>query len=354
MIRRRRAPREIPFSFDSFLDVVANVVGIIIRLILVAWVGARSYKAIVVTSPRALPDLPALTALPEPTDPRLDEIARRRRDLSQREREQVRRCAEQEQALLSDLALIRLQIERLRGREIDLEQEKSLLKARAEKGGQAARAVLLSVADLQKRSAQLMSELEKLRKQKPAFKQLRYHTPVSAVVQTEEVMFECRAGRVTLLDTAALLDRVRRGVRRLEDQLRARWEASDTTEAVGAFRLHYTVERERSMLDGPAGLGAPAGGGYRYYLSWEAEPVLTRRGERAAEALASGSAFRKVIDELDARQTVVTLWVYPDSFPLYRALRDFLHTREVVVAGRPLPEGAWIASSRRGTASRGQ
>src|SRR5437762_13629492 len=47
MIRRRRSVREIAFSFDSFLDVVANVVGIIIRLILVAWVGARSYTTFV-------------------------------------------------------------------------------------------------------------------------------------------------------------------------------------------------------------------------------------------------------------------------------------------------------------------
>src|SRR4051812_4649187 len=46
MIRRRRRPAEIPFSLDSFLDVIANVVGIIIKLILVAWVGARSYHAI--------------------------------------------------------------------------------------------------------------------------------------------------------------------------------------------------------------------------------------------------------------------------------------------------------------------
>src|SRR5262245_49189248 len=46
MIRRRRRAREIPFSFDSFLDIVANVVGIIIRLILVVWVGARSYSSL--------------------------------------------------------------------------------------------------------------------------------------------------------------------------------------------------------------------------------------------------------------------------------------------------------------------
>src|SRR5262245_43388676 len=48
MYRRRRRPeREIAFSFDSFLDLVANVVGIIIRLILVAWVGARTYTGLV-------------------------------------------------------------------------------------------------------------------------------------------------------------------------------------------------------------------------------------------------------------------------------------------------------------------
>src|SRR4051794_14830159 len=46
MYRRRRASREkILFSFDSFLDVVANVNGIIIRLILVAFVGARAYHS---------------------------------------------------------------------------------------------------------------------------------------------------------------------------------------------------------------------------------------------------------------------------------------------------------------------
>src|SRR5437879_13395265 len=47
MYRRRRTPaREPAFSFDSFLDVVTNVVGIIVRLILVAWVGARAYGMI--------------------------------------------------------------------------------------------------------------------------------------------------------------------------------------------------------------------------------------------------------------------------------------------------------------------
>jgi hypothetical protein len=97
------------------------------------------------------------------------------------------------------------------------------------------------------------------------------------------------------------------------------------------------------------------GGGFRFGMSaWEAEPIQELRGESADAALAPGSAFRRVIDNLDVQQTAVTLWVYADSFPLYRRLRDYLHEHDVVVAGRPLLPEMPIASSRRGTRSRGQ
>ena len=71
MYRRRRPTREIAFSFDSFLDMVANVVGVIIRLILVVWVGARSYTGLVNPPPEDPPtaetsadDASDLVALP--------------------------------------------------------------------------------------------------------------------------------------------------------------------------------------------------------------------------------------------------------------------------------------------------
>ena len=82
--------------------------------------------------------------------------------------------------------------------------------------------------------------------------------------------------------------------------------------------------------------------------------MLPVRGETAERALVQGSDFRQLVDGIDPQQTVVTFWVYPDSFALFRRLRDFLYTRDVVVAGRPLPEGVPIASSRRGSVSRGQ
>src|SRR5208282_5149883 len=86
MIRRRRRVREIPFSFDSFLDVVANVVGIIIRLILVTWAGARSYAGFVLPPAPTPPPTVAMVAedvkLPEPEDPLAPELERQKQQMA--------------------------------------------------------------------------------------------------------------------------------------------------------------------------------------------------------------------------------------------------------------------------------
>src|SRR6516164_7241751 len=82
MIRRRRRVREIPFSFDSFLDIVANVVGIIIRLILVVWVGARSYSTLQTMAKLSPPAAQRNLAVAEPSDPLQDELTRHARELA--------------------------------------------------------------------------------------------------------------------------------------------------------------------------------------------------------------------------------------------------------------------------------
>src|SRR5712671_4788903 len=111
MIRRRRPTREIAFSFDSFLDVVANVVGIIIRLILVAWIGARSYKA-VVDLPPPPPPPPAMAEpepLPEPSEPRLGQIARRREELPHEERQALAQRRREEERVHDEAEALRRQ-----------------------------------------------------------------------------------------------------------------------------------------------------------------------------------------------------------------------------------------------------
>jgi hypothetical protein len=353
MRRRRQHAQEIGFSFDSFLDVVANVVGIIIRLILVVWVGARSYNSIKLP-PAASPPAAVredFTAQPEPLT---DEVRRQRQELARLEAllaEQLGQANQVQQTrhqVEGELTL--LEAQRRRSEQDQAALEKVLQRVRA---GQVQP---LSLEEIRKRCAKLTADIEALRKLPPAKQTLRYLTPVSRPVHSEELLFECCQGRVTFIDIAALMGEMKRGVEDAMEQLRTQWEVQGTAGPVGAFCLRYLVERQRAPFE--TGLGGAPGsrGGFRANVAgWDVEPVTPDRGETLTASLAPGSEFRQVADTIDPQQSTVTFWVYPDSFALYRRLRDYLYERGVVVAGRPLPEGAKISfSTRHGTVSRGQ
>jgi hypothetical protein len=359
MIRRRRPNREIHFSFDSFLDVVANVVGIILRLILVVWVGARSYVALQPTpTPAAVSVAPAPEEpldLPDPTDPLAKELDRQRREMAQARADLLEQL-QQWETVHGRREVEANEAAALEAHRLDLEREAAALEKQAAQNNQNARAAAQSLAELRERERHLREEIAALKREPAPKKTLRYRTPVSRPLQSEELFFECRRGRVTLIDVGDLLEEIRKVARERGQQLRSRWTVEDVTPPIGPFRLRYVLERERDLADGPNPLASPDDrSGFRYGLAgWEVIPVTEERGETLEQALGPQSAFRRVVDHLDPQQTAVTFWVYPDSFPLFRRLRDYLYERDVVVAGRPLPEGHPIASSRSGTVSRGQ
>jgi hypothetical protein len=353
MIRRRRPRREIEFSFDSFLDVVANVVGIILRLILVAWLGARSYKPAVPPPPAAEFAPEDIAALKEPKDPLSPELERQRQELA-RTQALLLEQLKQYESERGQLALSERELADLRARLADLYGQKNALEGSEKEKGRGLQVAALTAAELRERGRRVMEEIEALRRNPPPKQTLRYRTPISRPLQSEEWMFECRRGRVTLIDIGTLVEEAMRGMRASSDQLRDRWELREVTAPVGAFRLRYIIERERGATDF-LGTSPGPGGSFRIGLSeWELEPVDPRRGETLEAALAPTSEFRRVVDHIEPRQAAVTMWVYPDSFPLFRRLRDYLYDHDIVVAGRPIPEGNPIAASRRGTASRGQ
>jgi hypothetical protein len=356
MIRRRRTTRDIPFSFDSFLDVVANVVGIIIRLILITWVGAKSYTGFVLPTPPAPPPVAVVeenVTLPEPEDPLTPELERQKHEmaLAQAQLLEQIRASEQTQGVRQlaekELAALTQQLDALA-------EERGTVERTAADHGKMGQGVALSLSEIQERGKQLAEELEALRNAPSPKKTHRYRTPVSHPLQTEEIMFEIFKGRVTLIDIGAMEDEVERKLPEKGEQLRTSWLVTDITAPVGAFRLRYTIERERgAMVSGDA---PPTDrNNFKYgQTGWEVEPLMAERGETVEQALASGSAFRKVIESIDPNQTAVTFCVYPESFEQYRQLRDYLHDRDVTVAGRPLPAGHPITAGRNGTASRGQ
>lgn len=353
MYRRRQRPEpSVLFSFDSFMDIVTNVIGIIIKLILVAWVGSRVYKG---PPPPELPPVPELHA-PQYTPPA--EEAPLTRDLEKQRAELARLRQTALEALRlwetsrQDRAAATQQVTALRQQRATLERGQPDLTKQLADERAASQTAALSLAQLEAKNKALRAELEAIKKAPPATRQLTYRLPLSAPVQTEELFLECKNGRITPIDLAAMLDEIQERLRDQGEQLKTMFELTEVTRAQGPFRLRYTLERERALLEGNTPNSRDS---FRYGVTgWTIEPLDEPRGEAADAALKPGSKLRKALDGLDPRQVVVTIWVYPDSFALYRQVRDYLHERDIVVAGRPLPEGASIASSRKGTTSRGQ
>jgi hypothetical protein len=355
MFRRRRRHREIPFSFDSFLDVVANVVGIIIRLILVAWVGARSYNSVqeLLKEKHANAAASQLAALP--ADPLEQELTHHRQELAVVQARLLEQLRHLEDVKLKDQEK-QGQLTVLVSRRQEIEQQQSTLDQILAGRMANQRNQAVTLAEIQQRRQHLTEEIQALEKLPPPSHTIHYRTPVSRPVLTEELMFECRGGRVAFIDIAGMVQEIKEGMEAKSQMLRTQWQVADVTRPIGAFRLQYTIERHRGTLDAFSSGSMPAGeSGFRYGLGeWHVEAIAATRGESASEALAPHSQFRQIVDVLDPQQAVVTFWVYPESFALFRQWREYLYDRELEVAGRPLPEGIPISGSKSGTVSRGQ
>ena len=350
MYRRRRIQREkIFFSFDSFLDVVANVIGIIIRLILVAWVGARTYTVAMEFSAEEPAPAAISIALPPPRasdDPLFSKMDLAKQELAEA-RDQLLAKIHNLESAQNKTQLTRQELDKLAQKNQDIDNQQHALEKELAARGQKIELASLSLDGLRKRGQELAGQIKTLQNLPAHTKELKYHAPVSRVVQGEELFFECRGNKIAFIDMPAFLHEVKQNTDDVVNQLRKEPKVRRLTAPVGAFRLQYTFEREGGLME--------SNSNFRYGLSgWVVEPILANRGETLPAALAQSSEFHRIADAIDPNQTVVTFWVYPDSFPVFRALRDYLYERDVEVAGRPLPMEAPIAASRNGTKSRGQ
>jgi hypothetical protein len=308
-------------------------------------VGARSYSTIKPTAAKAAKTaIESVAQTPLPADPLQAELERGRReleDLQARMLEQLRELQTTEEQEKSASGEVEAAL--ARGRHLDDEStqvERAVLDKKKAMAGAG-----LSLATLEQRRLKLQQEVLAVEKLPPQKKVLRYRTPVSEVVKTDEFFFECKEGRVTFIDIGSLKAMAENDIKSRVEELRNTNALDGVTTSEGAFRVRYSLQ----LMGGADGWRADV----RSTLT--VEPIVMTRGENADQALAAGSQFRQIVDRLDPKLGAVTFWVYPDSFAAFRRVRDYLYERDIVVAGRALPNGSSIIlSSHGGSASRGQ
>lgn len=384
MSRRAQRP-ELEFGSDSFLDVVCNIVGILIILIVV--VGLKVQRQPREQEAQATAKIAAMRVDQETI------LAERQRTLEQlntaeaeaaeavkllesqsaEAEERIRQAMEAQELANQQMLALQEKADRTQKQAADLESDKAAIAARVaslkaaidEKSREALNAgKILATAmkaeqDLSQKLETTVVETQELREllekaEETAVPKNRMQhrlSPVTKPAENEELHFRVSEGRISRVPLEELLER-------LKDQVMTRRTAvmrfnqfDGVVGPVDGYTMSYTVEK-----DGPSTLEALQSGDGITRLNvtrWTITPDESLVAETIEEAVRPGSRYRQRI-ETALPDSVVTMWVYPDSFKGFSTLREVAHGLQLRVAARPLPEGTPIVGSPSGSRSTAQ
>lgn len=318
---------------DSFLDVMANIVGILILLVMV--VGARAAIA-----PDSEPIETATSTGPSEDELRtaFNQAAKKRADVN----EIVERSASMH------LETVRRESERMRlqtlvsavSAEIKQHREKLSLDQQLD-------------FDLRRQLAEAKIKLEDLTRRElgitdatPEVVEIQnLPTPIAQSVEGEELHVRLAAGHLAVVPIDELIDAMRDDARQNMWRLEKQPTFTSTVGPISEFRLKYVV-RERQVSVPGRGTASIA-----EVARWQLMPSRAEIGEPVDQALLPDSKFLRALADRRSTNTTVTIWVYPDSFRHFRTMKDALFDRGFTTAARPLPDGIPIAGSPHGTRS---
>lgn len=375
MSRRREV--EIQFGSDSFLDVVANIVGILIILIVIA--GVRVGQAppplkndsklpgappILVDIPDPIPEdaaanQPILADVMVEPDPEIPaeplaplepprELVLQAEQLESEAAELTLKFRNAGESLIANNRRMAELEDKLQTARALLQERKAQVQESADKDVQHQHDLELS----RQAVARLQAQVVQAEKKTPHVEQLQHRiTPVSRTVQGREIHFRVENNRVAEVPVDALVERLKEHIERRKDWIARARQHKGQVGPIDGFTMDYliAVETISGMEELRTGMS-----GYRMGLRyWEIHPDESLRAETDVVALKQGSRFYQALVSASP-ETTLTFWVYPDSFAVYRKLQQFAHDKGFPVAGRPLPSGVAISGSPNGTRSSSQ
>ena len=314
---------------DSFLDVVTNIVGILIILVMV--IGGRVQQLVF-----------------EPVAPDDSQAAALEREIETLEatvaiaENEVQELVEQgEQITLTAMAANTARVE-LATVVAAATREVEDRKASANQGR-------VKVAEASAKKQRLKAEIEKTELEAQGLAHapqttkevLAFPTPIGRTVTGEEIHFRLEGDRIAYIPLTELFELAKGQTRRQQGNLAAMSNRIETVGPEQDFTLDYVIETKIDQARGQVLVRS---------REWVVRPVGPGIGERVEAALGSQSRFRSLLASATPDVTI-TLWCYPDSFEGFRKVREELYRLGIATACRPLPEGAPIGGSTEGSKS---
>jgi hypothetical protein len=329
---------EIPGQ-DSFLDVITNIVGILILLVLI--VGIRTSRS-VVSAARA-------------------EAAR--------EDETVADAKQAERAYQNAVDNLNGQVARamdIRNAVLLREQERDLMATMVAAGEREINERRATLSQQQQRDFDLRRQLNEAQKQLDDLGREQVSllaqgaevevvknlpTPLAKTVTGEEIHLRLAGGHVAIVPMEKLHEAGKPHLERNVWRLRDEGEMEGTVGPIDGFRMRYLVQLSQVSVPGRAGFVEvhPV-----IHERYEYIPVSQQLGEPIDQVIQPNSTLLQLLRRRSPADTTVTIWIYPDSFDEFRTLKKALFDLGYAAAGRPKSEGEQIASSSEGTKSSAQ
>jgi hypothetical protein len=322
---------------DSFLDVITNIVGILILLVMI--VGVRSSQARHQKVSQQL-------QLKSSHKASLLEARVSASDAEQRVERVVQQVLDtRQESLLRDKERMLLQTMVLRG-----EQEIAHRRENLSSEDQRDFDVRRKLNDAQLKLDELTRKQMALLSQEDDVEEIEcLPTPLAREVTGEESHILLADDHVAVVPYKVLweqmLDDAKKNIWRLKNE----GAMERTIGPVAAFRLQYSFVLSEVVARSHGGV--MVSGRFPQFEECQFLPVGSPTGEPADEALRDGSEFQQHLQGLNPHRTTITIWTYPGNYDRLRELKRAVRQRGFQIAVRPLPPGVPIGASPTGTQS---
>lgn len=341
MNRKRKQDRGVG-GLDSFQDIVANLVGVLIILVIIVMVRTRE----------AIVSAQTYTAQEETLN--VNEVASREAvDDAQRESKAIEKDIHdlEEVSARQQIELTYRQAERDKLQQLVSSVENRLTQDSKglSKLEQISNEEQFQFEAKQKELGDLIRSRQVLDNMKKQINVIDHiPTPMAETVFGDEIHFRLEDGRISYVPFSELVDRMKSHAAEHLANVRVQKTVTNTLGPVEGFELRYQLGYVSQIVRTDAG---PRRQERIELVKLEVLPIDSTRGETVSVALKPGSRFLQYVQRLVPDTATVTIWVYPDSFAQFREIKDKLLPLGYACAGRPLPDGMPISASPKGTRS---
>ena len=338
---------------ESFLDVIANLVGVII--ILVMLVGAKATRDVLIGRGAAPPGV--AEPAPQEPDTEIGSLA----DQVKRARSEARAAKNELNKIATQWARLRQEAAQFDANRVTLAMHRSVIEEDIANRREKLDADQQRQFDVQRRIADAQITLDELMKQQlgllsgpETIEELEsVPTPLARTVDGESIHLRLKNGLISVVPFNELIAEVQHHADHIARRLQTSDHVVDTFGPINGYRVRMTVVR---VADPRSIHGPRAGHVTRTAIDHLAEVLPTSEdiGQNVEQALMPGGAIYEYLQTHRRRAPTVVVWLYTDSFDDFRLLKRTLWEMGFSFATRPLMPGTHIGASPRGTKAAAQ